>query len=991
MAIVGGGPASETAFDTARIQGALSACPTGQAVELAASGTNVAFLIQPITVPSGVSLIVDGGVTVFASRNPTDYQTTSTELCGTYGPQGNGCNSLLNFTKNGSGSGVYGYGVIDARGGSTMLGGPNPGMTWWTNADNADGNGAQDNPIILKPTTNNFTLYKITLRNSPMFHVGWSGNGLTVWGIKIATPYTAHNTDGIDPTGTNVTITNSSISDGDDDIAVGASSVSANVTVSNVNTYSGHGLSVGSYTSAGLTNYLVLNANMAGTAADGNATGLRLKSAEDRGGVLNTITYENVCIRDTRYPLQLNPFYNTNTGTEIPVYENIVLQNVHVLAPTSTKYPYQVELDGHDINHLSSVTLDNVVFDQLVAANLTPAPEFITIGLEGNVYPQFLQTQTGTGVAYTGSATAIAGAGVSSCTNPFPYIVGELYLSTSTATSLRTASVSTTGSVTLNAMLEPAMSQTTYAGTSGTWTGVAAPANPVSFYEGSTLLGTGTLGANGTIATLTLSNLKAGTHSYTAQYPGDSNYAALPFGSVTVAVTGPTVATTTTLTAPSSGVYGTPSALSATVAGAGGTPSGSVSFYDGTTLLGAGTLASGTAALPAIAFSVGTHSLTAVYGGDSTFQTSTSPVSTLVEAAAASSTTLTANPGSVTVNGSSTLTATVTGVPGAAVPTGQVSFVDGTSSLGNATLNGSGVAALAGILTSVGAQTIKACYGGDLNYAGSCGSGVVTVTPISTSLSLALSATTVYSGGSVTLSATLSPAVPNQAITFLSGSTTLATATTNSAGTATYALVSGVVGSYSVSASAAASGNYAASTSTVQTLMVVNPLSLAATPNPIAITHGTSGTVTLSMMPAGGFTGAISLTCTTAVSYVTCSPSTSSATAIGTTAIQVTETISVAATTASMNSGPRGNFVFALLAPLGIFGLTLVGGRRRSLRSSSVLLLLLAVCGVAGIAGCGGGSSGGSSSTAPTGSQVVTIAAIAAGVSQTATVTVNIN
>src|ERR1700734_2127680 len=67
QAIVSGGPASETAFDTSRIQAALTACPSGQAVELTTSGTNNAFLIQPLTIPVGVGLIVDGGVTVFAS------------------------------------------------------------------------------------------------------------------------------------------------------------------------------------------------------------------------------------------------------------------------------------------------------------------------------------------------------------------------------------------------------------------------------------------------------------------------------------------------------------------------------------------------------------------------------------------------------------------------------------------------------------------------------------------------------------------------------------------------------------------------------------------------------------------------------------------------------------------------------------------------------------------------------------------------------------
>ena len=103
QAIVSGGPASETTFDTSRIQTALTACPSGQAVELTAAGSNNAFLIQPLTIPSGVGLIVDGGVTVFASRNPADYQTSSTEQCGSYGASGNGCNPLLIFS---SGTGI---------------------------------------------------------------------------------------------------------------------------------------------------------------------------------------------------------------------------------------------------------------------------------------------------------------------------------------------------------------------------------------------------------------------------------------------------------------------------------------------------------------------------------------------------------------------------------------------------------------------------------------------------------------------------------------------------------------------------------------------------------------------------------------------------------------------------------------------------------------------------------------------------------------------
>ena len=87
---------------------------------------------------------------------------------------------------------------------------------------------------------------------------------------------------------------------------------------------------------------------------------------------------------------------------------------------------------------------------------------------------------------------------------------------------------------------------------------------------------------------------------------------------MTVTVSAATTATTTTLTAPGTGNFGTAITLSATVAGAGATPSGTVEFYDGTTPLGSGTLASGTATL-SVNFAGGTHSLSAVYSGDTTF------------------------------------------------------------------------------------------------------------------------------------------------------------------------------------------------------------------------------------------------------------------------------------------------------------------------------------------------------------------------------------
>ncbi|MFE2500205.1 Ig-like domain-containing protein, partial [Streptomyces scopuliridis] len=90
--------------------------------------------------------------------------------------------------------------------------------------------------------------------------------------------------------------------------------------------------------------------------------------------------------------------------------------------------------------------------------------------------------------------------------------------------------------------------------------------------------------------------------------------------------------TSTALTsAPNPSVFGQPVTLTATVAAVApgaGTPTGTVSFFDGATLLGNGTLSGGVATFVTSALAIGTHPLTAVYNGSGNFNTSTSPIHT---------------------------------------------------------------------------------------------------------------------------------------------------------------------------------------------------------------------------------------------------------------------------------------------------------------------------------------------------------------------------
>jgi len=212
--------------DTQRIQAALDACAcTGRAVELASRAGEDAFLSAPLTVREGEVLLVDGGTTLYASRNPSDYQLPGSTTCGTISGDGNGCRPFIDLA--GSHSGVMGtpgpggrLGVIDGRGQMTMLGST---LSWWALAEEAKSGGNENNPKLIESDgANDLTIYHVELANSPMYHLLITdGHGLTVWGTVVDPPAAgARNTDGIDPLSeSDVTIADDFVQDGDDCIA----------------------------------------------------------------------------------------------------------------------------------------------------------------------------------------------------------------------------------------------------------------------------------------------------------------------------------------------------------------------------------------------------------------------------------------------------------------------------------------------------------------------------------------------------------------------------------------------------------------------------------------------------------------------------------------------------------------------------------------------------------------------------------------------------
>jgi hypothetical protein len=170
-------------------------------------------------------------------------------------------------------------------------------------------------------------------------------------------------------------------------------------------------------------------------------------------------------------------------------------------------------------------------------------------------------------------------------------------------------------------------------------------------------------------------------------------------------------------------VFGQSVTFSATVTANSGTPTGTVTFYDGGNNIGTGMLSGGIATLtPPPPLTVGTHNITASYGGDTKFSSSTSAVFPQEVDPAATSIALmsSANP---SINGSSvTFTATVTVTPpGAGTPNGLVTFADNGSTIGTGMLS-SGTATFATSNLIVGLHPITASYGGNADFASSVSS-----------------------------------------------------------------------------------------------------------------------------------------------------------------------------------------------------------------------------------------------------------------------------
>ncbi len=330
--------------------------------------------------------------------------------------------------------------------------------------------------------------------------------------------------------------------------------------------------------------------------------------------------------------------------------------------------------------------------------------------------------------------------------------------------------------------------------------GTCVPTGTVTFTiaGGPTL--TAPLDATGQ-ACVTAGNIPVGTHAVTATYSGDTGVTgSSATGSITV---NQAVSTTTLSFLPTSPVCGQPVTLCAQVTVAAPstcTATGTVTFTiaGGPTLIGT-LAANGQVCVTSNAIPVGTHAVTASYGGN-TGVAGSSATGSVTIGQAATTTTLTSSPNPSTPGQNVTFTATVAAVPPATgTPTGTVTFVISGGPTLTGTLNASGVATASTSTLTTGAHTVTATYNGDGCFATSSSPTItqnVAAAPSGTSVTATPATIRLRFNGTLvipTLSATLRDASNNpisgQTLTFVAnsllGPIALGSAVTNASGTAT--------------------------------------------------------------------------------------------------------------------------------------------------------------------------------------------------------------
>jgi D-alanyl-D-alanine carboxypeptidase len=391
-------------------------------------------------------------------------------------------------------------------------------------------------------------------------------------------------------------------------------------------------------------------------------------------------------------------------------------------------------------------------------------------------------------------------------------------------------------------------------------TGAVAPSGSVVFSDGPNAIGAPQPIFDGS-ANISTSSLSAGPHAISAAYSGDPNYTSAASTPLNQIVKG--AATQTVLqSSPDPSAAGQSVSFSVTVSSKQGVPSGSARLLDGKAQIAIINLTNGAGAFSTSSLTVGPHTVTAVYAGDSTHQGSTSSAVVQTVNKLATVTTLSASPASPGFGQNLILVAAVTGTS----PSGPVAFSDGGIALGSAQLT-NGKATFQTPSLATGAHVLTATYKGDQSNGTSSSAPLsVKVQMDSTAVQLTSSLNPSRAGQPVTFTGVVSSqfGAPTGSVSFMDGTVPIGTPQQLKKATASVTTSTLSANIHSITATYNGNTNYSGSvsptlTQTVNSSKLPVTVNLTSAPNPSVVGQAVKFTAAASSAGGSVPTGSVTL------------------------------------------------------------------------------------------------------------------------------------
>ena len=235
------------------------------------------------------------------------------------------------------------------------------GQAWW-NALTATPTLARPQEVVFNGSTR-VLIHGVRLQNPPEEHI-WvkqdtnvTITGVTINTVAVAGQHIPNNTDGVDIGANGAFFCGNSVTCGDDNVVMNG----ANVYVGYSNFGVGHGCSIGSITENGINGVTVEHIAFSGT-----TSGIRMKSARGRGGLVQNLSYSNITMSNVQNPVFITSYYPTlptdpttdpaqALTTTTPEWTNITIKNL-----TVTGSQVAGILWGLPEQPISNITFDNV-------------------------------------------------------------------------------------------------------------------------------------------------------------------------------------------------------------------------------------------------------------------------------------------------------------------------------------------------------------------------------------------------------------------------------------------------------------------------------------------------------------------------------------------------------------------------------------------------------------------------------------------------------